>query len=43
MSDGNKSVMDAIKYNFDPTYGYSLNQLLDEAANAEKSPAAGLN
>jgi cephalosporin-C deacetylase len=28
MSDDNKSIMDTIKYNFDPTYGYSLSQLL---------------
>jgi cephalosporin-C deacetylase len=28
MPSDNKSVMDTIKYNFDPTYGYTLNQLL---------------
>lgn len=28
MSDDNKSVLDTIKYNFDPTYGYTLDQLL---------------
>ncbi len=36
MSDDNKSVMDTIKYNFDPTYGYSLNQLL--AVKTPKEP-----
>ncbi len=36
MSDDNKSVMDTIKYNFDPTYGYSLKQLL--AVKTPKEP-----
>jgi cephalosporin-C deacetylase len=36
MSDDNKSVMDTIKYDFDPTYGYSLNQLL--AVKTPKEP-----
>jgi cephalosporin-C deacetylase len=36
MSGDNKSVMDTIKYNFDPTYGYSLNQLL--AVKTPKEP-----
>jgi cephalosporin-C deacetylase len=36
MSDDNKSLMDTIKYNFDPTYGYSLEQLL--AVKTPKEP-----
>jgi cephalosporin-C deacetylase len=36
MTDDYKSVMDTIKYNFDPTYGYSLNQLL--AVKTPKEP-----
>ena len=36
MSDDNKSVMDTINYNFDPTYGYSLNRLL--AVKTPKEP-----
>jgi len=36
MSYDNKSVIDTIKYNFDPTYGYSLDQLL--AVKAPKEP-----
>ena len=36
MSDDNKSVMDANLYNFDPTYGYSLDQLL--AVKTPKEP-----
>lgn len=36
MSDDNKSVMDTMQYNFDPTYGYSLNQLL--AVKTPKEP-----
>jgi len=36
MSDDNQSVMETTKYNFDPTYGYSLNQLL--AVKTPKEP-----
>jgi cephalosporin-C deacetylase len=36
MSDDNKSVMDTINFNFDPTYGYSLAQLL--AVKTPKEP-----
>lgn len=36
MSNNNNSVMDTVKYNFDPTYGYSLNQLL--AVKTPKDP-----
>ena len=36
MPGGNNSVMDTVKYNFDPAYGYSLNQLL--AVKTPKEP-----
>ncbi len=36
MSEDNKNVMDTTNYNFDPTYGYSLNQLL--AVKTPKEP-----